>query len=217
MSCQTFSGLSPHLGLRRAVKRLDDLHPAATARADAEVFCGVGWITVAAVVGCSAGGWRVEECSTAVQHVGTVTVCKQTIVPNAVEAVRQGVHQKASDELTGLERHHFALAALAIILPAKADLPAGQRDQPAIGDCSAMGVTRKIGEYLLGADEWTLGKDHPFASTQGREILLKRRSDFERHEIGEELKFAGSECRVEILQKQPLEQARQHPNGQEEV
>ena len=135
-----------------------------------EVLCGVGWITVVAVVGCSVGGWRVEECSTAVQHVGAVAVGEQAIVANAVEAVRQGVHQKAADELAGLERHRFALAVLAIVLPAKADVAVGQRDQPAVGDGDAMGVAGEIGEHLLGAGERTLGKDDPFALTQRSEI-----------------------------------------------
>jgi hypothetical protein len=35
-------------------------------------------------------------------------------LPMAVEAVRQGVHQKAPDELASLERHRVALAVLAI-------------------------------------------------------------------------------------------------------
>ena len=46
--------------------------------------------------------------------VRPVAVCQQTILPNAVEAVRQGVHQKAPDELASLERHRVALAVLAI-------------------------------------------------------------------------------------------------------
>src|SRR5664280_1447767 len=135
-----------------------------------EVLCDVGSITGVAVVGCSAGGWRVEKCSTEVQHVGTVAVGKQAIVPNAVEAVRQGVHQKAPDELASLERHRFALAVLAIILPAEADFAVGQRDQSAVGNGDAMGVAGKIGEHLLGAGEWTLSKYDPFALKQRREI-----------------------------------------------
>jgi hypothetical protein len=84
---------------------------------------------------------------------------------------------------------------------------AGQRDQPAVGNGNAMGVAGKISQHLLGAGEWALGKDHPFASTQRRDILLERGWDFECGEI-EELKLARSECRVEILEKQSPEQAR---------
>ena len=50
------------------------------------------------------------------------------------------------------------------------------------------------------------GKDHPFAPAQRSDILLECRCSFEHAEIGEELKLAGNECRVEILQKQPPEQ-----------
>lgn len=108
-----------------------------------------------------------------------MAVGEQAVVADAMEAVRQGVHQKAPDELASLERHHFARAVLAIVLPAEADFAVGQRDQPTVGNYDAMSVTGKIGEHLLRARERTLGKDHPFASTQGREILLECRWGFE--------------------------------------
>src|ERR1700682_4201194 len=79
----------------------------------------------------------------------------------------------------------FALAVLTIVLPAEGHTTIGQRDQPAVGNGDAMGITGKIGEHLLGAGEWTLGKDHPFAPAQRREILLERRSRFEPAEIGQ--------------------------------
>jgi hypothetical protein len=34
------------------------------------------------------------------------------------------------------------------------------------------------------------GKDGPFASPQGPEVLLERRRDFERRDVGKELKLA---------------------------
>lgn len=58
-----------------------------------------------------------------------------------MEAVRQGMHEKAPDELVSLERHRFALAALAIILPAEGHTTIGQRDQPAVGNADAEGCS----------------------------------------------------------------------------
>ncbi len=40
---------------------------------------------------------------------------------DAMEAVRQGVQQKAADELVGVEGHDLRLAVVAIVLPAEAD------------------------------------------------------------------------------------------------
>lgn len=45
---------------------------------------------------------------------------------DAVKAVRQGVQEKATHELTGIERHHLGFAILPIVLPGKAHLTIGE-------------------------------------------------------------------------------------------
>jgi hypothetical protein len=180
--------------------RLNDLHSAAAARTGWRVVGRSDLLTIIGLTIPQNRGRR-QQLAAKCNLIGAVAVGEQAVVTDAMEAVWQDVHQKAPNELTGLECHHFALAVLAIILPAKAELPVGQRNQPAIGDCNAMSVTRKMGEYLLGASEWMLGKYDPFAPAQRREILLECRRSFECREVGEELKLAGNECRVEILQK----------------
>jgi hypothetical protein len=133
--------------------RLNDLHSAAAARTGWRV---VGRSDLFTTIGAAIhkSGGRHQQLAAERDLIGTVAVGEQAVVTDAMEAVRR-VHQNAPNELTGLERHHFALAVLAIILPAKADLPVGQRDQPAIGDCNAMSAEgARAGREDCGA--WTL-------------------------------------------------------------
>ena len=51
---------------------------------------------------------------------------EEAIVADAVKAVRQGVQEKAPNELTGIERHHLGFAILPIVLPGKAHLAVGE-------------------------------------------------------------------------------------------
>ncbi len=45
---------------------------------------------------------------------------EEAIMADAMEAVRQGVQEKATNELTGIKRHHLGFAILPIVLPGKA-------------------------------------------------------------------------------------------------
>ena len=53
---------------------------------------------------------------------------------DAVKAVRQGMQQEAPDELVGIERHAFLLAAMAMVTPAECDFAVFHADEPGIGD-----------------------------------------------------------------------------------
>src|SRR6516162_1941749 len=47
------------------------------------------------------------------------------------------------------------------VFPGKADLPVGEREQPAVSDGDAMGIAAEIGQHLFGASKRWLGVDHP--------------------------------------------------------
>ena len=85
---------------------------------------------------------------------------------DAVKSVRQGMQQEAADEFVGRQRHDLVLVVMAIVAPAEADLAAGERDQPAVGDGDAVRVAAEIGQYRLGAGERALGIDDPLAPPQ---------------------------------------------------
>src|ERR1700692_2339312 len=108
-------------------------------------------------------------------------------------------------------------SVLPVILPAKADVIVGDFEEPAVGDGDAMGVPRKIGQDLLRSRERTLGVNHPFSRTQGSEVGLECLPVSKRDEIGEELQLASIESCRETFEEQAPEQAREHPNRQEEV
>ena len=63
-----------------------------------------------------------------------MTVGKEAIIPNAMEAIRQAVEQEAVDELVGVEHHHFRLVVLAVIAPPEADPGLVHGDEPTVGD-----------------------------------------------------------------------------------
>ena len=86
--------------------------------------------------------WRrdVEQPSAEVQLHLPMTIGKQTVMTNAMEAVGDGVQQEAADELMGIERHQLLDAACSVILPSKGDVIAVHADKTGIGDGDAMGV-----------------------------------------------------------------------------
>jgi hypothetical protein len=70
---------------------------------------------------------------------------------------------------------------------------------------------------LLWACERTLGVNDPFPRAHGSEVGLECLPVSQRDEIGEELQFASFVCCHETFEEQTPEQAREHPNWQEEV
>ena len=89
------------------------------------------------------------------------TIGEEAIVADAMETVREGVQQKAADELIDCERHRFGLPVCSVVLPGEAHLAIGEREEPAVGDSDAMGIAAEIGEHLLWPTEGRLGIDHP--------------------------------------------------------
>jgi hypothetical protein len=73
------------------------------------------------------------------------------------------MHQKAADELVGMERHLLvSLGAFdAVILPFEGDAPVIDRDQAAVGDRHPMGVAREVAQHFGGASERAFGIDDP--------------------------------------------------------
>src|SRR5262249_58701342 len=51
----------------------------------------------------------------------------------------------------------ITLVVRSIVFPGKANLPVGEREQPAVGDGDAMGIAAEIGQHLFGASERCIG------------------------------------------------------------
>src|SRR5215470_7731295 len=78
--------------------------------------------------------------------VGACWAGQQAVVTDAVEAKWQHMHQEATDELVGIERHHpVPLPTFeAIILPLEGDAFVIECDQAAVRNGDSMGVAREI-------------------------------------------------------------------------
>jgi hypothetical protein len=83
------------------------------------------------------------------------------VMTDAMEAVRENVQQKPPDELARVERHHFALVVMSIILPQEAHSTVGHVNETAVGDGNSMSIAAEILEDLRGTAKRTLGIDNP--------------------------------------------------------
>jgi hypothetical protein len=146
---------------------------------------------------------------------GAAATGQQPVVPDAVEAPGQHVHQEASDELVGRQRHGLIAARPLdpVILPPEGDAGVVGCDQAAIGDGDPVGVARQIGEHGPGAAERPFGIDHPIDLAQRRQMRRERLRVGESGVIAEELQVAGLVCGKEPLQEQPPEQAESTRTG----
>ena len=93
-------------------------------------------------------------------------VGEEAEVPDAMEAVRERVQEKAADELVGCELHDLDGAVLAIVLPGERDMVVFDRDEAAVGDGDPVGVAAEIRERLGGSAEGPFGVDHPGGGAQ---------------------------------------------------
>ena len=107
-----------------------------------------------------------EQPTTESEAITAGAIGEETVVADAMEALRQSMQQKAADELVGIECHHFGLAVRSIVFPGKANLPVGEREQPAVGDGDAIGLAAEIGQHLFGASERWFGVDHPVEAAE---------------------------------------------------
>ena len=136
---------------------------------------------------------------------------------NAMEAVRQGVQQKAPDELIGRKRHEFGLAVMAIILPAEDDFGIGQADQAGVGDGDAVCVSAEIGKHLSRSTKGRLGIDHPLDPAQLAQPAGEGGGFGECCKPAEEAEFSGRECGTQPVEEQAAEEPREDAHRQEEA
>src|SRR6516225_8219844 len=99
---------------------------------------------------------------------GSVAAGKQSVVPNAMEALWQDVDEKATNELIGRERHRLVTSwpVDAIVLVPEGDAVLVGGYEPAIGDCHAVGVAREIAQHLLRPGERLSYVHHPIDLAQ---------------------------------------------------
>ena len=93
-----------------------------------------------------------------------------------------------------------------LVFPFEGDALVGARDQAAVGDGNAVGLTAEIGEHRLGSGEGALGIDHPIDVAQRAEIIGEVSGIGKMAMSAEELQVSGLMGGDELLQKHPAEQ-----------
>jgi hypothetical protein len=170
---------------------------------------GGAWVAVVIVVAIDRCAGNIEQGSTKRELLGAVSIRKEPVVTNAMEATRQYVKEKAAYEFRDLDSHDFALmnAVFPIVFPTEANVGLVEIEQATVGDRDAMGVAREISQDLLGTSEGLFGIDDPRGCAQGRESGGKPLRVIETNKVGKELQLAGFECRRQTLEKKALEHA----------
>ena len=79
-----------------------------------------------------------------------------------------------------------------------------------------VGVARQIGKDRFGPCERALGVDHPFDLAQWREMGGEGVAVGEAGKVVEEAEMPGFVGGAKLLQEQPAEQPREHPDRQKE-
>ena len=64
----------------------------------------------------------IKELTTEGDFIVASAIGEEAIVADAMEAIRQGMQEKATNELAGIKRHHLGFAILPIVPPGKAHL-----------------------------------------------------------------------------------------------
>lgn len=82
-------------------------------------------------------------------------------MPDAHETGWQHVEQEAPDEFAGIERHRLLLAGIVAIPVREGDGPLFGRENPLIGNSSAVSVAAQIGEDDFRRGKRSFGVDHP--------------------------------------------------------
>ena len=138
-------------------------------------------------------------------------------MPDAVEAVWEGVEQEAADELIGAQGHELGLTILTIVFPGEADLAVFEADQAAVGNGDAVSVAAEIGQDLFWSAEGSLGVDDPVDLARPGEVATEGGRFGEAGEVAKEPQACGVEGGLQAFQEQPAEQAREHAHRQEEA
>src|SRR5215831_2923985 len=121
------------------------------------------------------GPRKVDQLTDLRQRIGLGAAAReQSVVADAMEALRQNVQHEPPDELAWGHSHGLIpagpLAPVVLILECDALLVGA--DQSARGNGNAVRVASEIGQYLLGSGEGALGIDMPLRYRSARRRAL---------------------------------------------
>jgi len=150
------------------------------------------------------------------QFPRAVAVSEEAEVPDAMKPVRQHVDEEAADELITAQGHRLLAVAVPVVLPAEADFVAVHGKQPVVGDGDTVGIPPDIVENLCRSGKRPLRVDHPLGFVDRRQVAPERRGLVQVTMRREEVQLTSDEGLLQVMQEQPAEQPRQHPDRQKE-
>src|SRR5262245_42547458 len=198
------------------LERFYDHHAAAAVRAGMIVLLRERRVLAGSVIMRWLRRWselacRSDQLPSASELLGArvTTIDEQAVVPDAVEALWQHVHEEPPNELAWLQRHGFVpvRAFEPVILVFERDAARVGGDQAAVGDGDAMSVAGKVGQHLLWPSEGTLGIDEPVRVPQWAQVALEGCCVGEMLVITEELEAARGMRLAQHSQHAPTKQA----------
>ena len=136
-----------------------------------------------------------------------------------LKARRQGMQQKTADKLIGAHRHLPWLMSFLgpILFVLECHLAVFHIAQSVIADGDAMSIAAQILDNLTRAAEWRLGVNNPFTLGQRRQQGPKRLALGELGEYAMKRQQLLFEGRLQCLEKQAAEEARQHTHTEKEA
>ena len=99
-----------------------------------------------------------------------IAVAEETVVADALKAIRQEMQEKTSNELLGRQRHGLMSIVVPVILPVKTNLIVVDVNQAIVGKGNAMGIAADVVEHLSRPAERRFGVDDPWDFLQRGEI-----------------------------------------------
>jgi hypothetical protein len=145
----------------------------------------------------------------------SASIGEEAVVANTLKSFGQNVEQEPTDELLGDKCHGLVTAVVAIVLPAKLNLPVVHSEQPVVRDGNPMGVSCDVLEDLLRSAERWLGVDLPIYFPGGSDVAEEGLPRPKWLQGGKELQLSGIEGLLQIIEEQPTEQKSQHRNGED--
>ena len=115
-----------------------------------------------------------------------------------------------------IQRHRLLTVAVAVILPAEADLAVVHGKQPVVGDGDTVSVASDIVEDLGWPGKRPLRVDHPLGVPNRRQMPPERGWFMKVAVRGEELQLTGGEGLFQIVQEETSKHPREHCDREEE-
>jgi hypothetical protein len=163
--------------------------------------------------GCSGG----KQLSTKRNQRTAAAAGEETEVSDADEAARQHMQQKPTQELIDRQSQESLLVFMSGISPAKRNSVIHERDETAIGDRHAMGVSAEVAKHLLRSAESWFAIDHPARNKQLTYKTPKQSGLRQTLEEAMELELSGCISLLERGDEFPTEELAESPNREEEL